>query len=267
MKQGDRQLAALLCGVLFFIGGCGGGSSDSSSSGPATATTESPAGCYDLDWEFKPGSSSKITFRYVNESISGAKNTGTMVSEFAAVGYETSGLFPGHDAFKAITTVTWQGDQPINTTSYVRRVGPWTYDLAQTVDSVRYSGFGPVPSVTRTNFTPILTVTVPMLAVGQQAIQHRKGTIVTSRVFFPDKVDLLDTTEFIKLTGIETITVEAGRYEACRFERISSSTTGLSTTQWVIRGRGVTVKMITTEAGRVTRTEEATAVEIDGKRV
>jgi hypothetical protein len=265
MKEKNPPLTALLCIWLLAIGGCGGGSSDSVLTGQTTATAENSAGCYNLDWEFKPGSISKTTFRYVSEPTSGPRETGTLVSTFTADGIVPSNLFPGNQAFKTVTTVV---EKNYGFVSYMRRTSPWTFELAETIErSGRFDGFGPIVFTT-TTFSPTLKVTTPTLAVGQQEVQHRKGNKTVSRAGFGALAEeVVDTTETIKLTSIETITVEAGRYETCRFEHTSSSTPGLSTTRWVMRGQGVTVKTTTTEFGKLIHTEEATSVEVDGKRL
>ena len=254
----------LLCLAVMGLAGCGGGSSDGASTGPTTATAENSAGCYNLDWEFKPGSISKTTFRYVSEPTSGPRETGTLVSTFIAHGIEVSNLFPGNQAFKTVTTVAEK-----NYVSYMRRTSPWTFELAETIErSGRFDGFGPIVFTT-TTFSPTLKVTTPTLAVGQQEVQHRKGNKTVSRAGFGGALaeEVVDTTETIKLTSIETITVEAGRYETCRFEHTSSSAPGLSTISWVVRGQGITVKTTSTEFGKLIHTEEATSVEVDGKRL
>lgn len=249
------------------LAGCGGGSSDSVLTGQTTNPAGETAGCYDLDWEFKPGSTSRTTLRYESEPISGQKESGTLVSTFVATGIKASGLFPGNEAFETTTTVV-KNDLRMDSYMQMRRIGPGAYELGELreISRVRTDGIGPSPRFTVTTFTPALAVITPTLAVGQQEVQHRKGIKTVSQGGFGPITDV-NTTETIKLISIETISVEAGRYETCRFEHTSSSTPGLSTTQWVIRGRGVTVKKTTTEVGKMIRTEEATAVEIDGKPV
>ena len=264
-KSNKTYVPMLLCLAVMGLAGCGGGSSDSVLTGQTTNPAGEIGGCYDLDWAFKPGSSSEVVFRVVSEPASERPFTSTNTVKFVALGTQPSDMFPGGEVFATNTTGLWgRADRVYNE---MRRTGPLTFDLAKTVDSYgRSDGFGPRSWAT-TTFSPILEVTTPALALGQQEVQHRKGRRVHSGTFGILSDVEVDETEFITLTSIETITVEAGRYETCRFEHKSLLTPGVSSTRWVIRGKGVTVKATTTELGKLIRTEEAISVEIDGKRV
>ena len=69
------------------------------------------------------------------------------------------------------------------------------------------------------------------------------------------------TTRFV---SIESVTVPAGTYNACKFEEFGTATPSEITTNWLIVGRGVLVKsMANTSAG--SQTINATSVRINGQ--
>ena len=68
------------------------------------------------------------------------------------------------------------------------------------------------------------------------------------------------TTKFV---AVESVTVPAGTYSACKFEEFDTATPTEITTSWLIVGKGIMVKTMA-NTGTDTQTIEATAVKLNG---
>jgi hypothetical protein len=105
------------------------------------------------------------------------------------------------------------------------------------------------------------------LAEGQSLSTTQTFT-TTSTTTIPGLPPTTNTTtstlsQTIKYVGRESVTVPAGTYNTCKYETSSS---GSVTTQWVIVGKGLAVKTVST-AGNTTQTMQATSVTLNGQRL
>jgi hypothetical protein len=84
------------------------------------------------------------------------------------------------------------------------------------------------------------------LADGQSVTETRTTatttTVVVSGVAEPAQTDTVTTTTTVTFVGIESVTVPAGTYSACRFQLAVQDESSSSITEWVLVGTGLPVK-------------------------
>ncbi len=108
------------------------------------------------------------------------------------------------------------------------------------------------------------------LAVGASDTSSATGINTSTVSGFPGIPDSTSTTPFsnsvtMKYVGRESVTVPAGTYTTCKLE--SGQTADGVFTQWVIVGKGITVKTQSTDKGVVVQSSHATSVKVNGQAI
>jgi len=178
--------------------------------------------------------------------------------------------FEGHEVIESVaktkTDMVLEG-RPVTTESetrsYYRRTGDAEITEFGHASPATASPLG-VPGVfssSRTVYTPPFVDRVPGLATGQSLTQTRVG-IATSLMQYPGLPDSksehpLNITTTTTFVGVESVTVPAGTFSACRLQITTPGSAAV--TSWQHRGSGVMLKF----QGPM-GTSEATSVLVNG---
>jgi hypothetical protein len=168
--------------------------------------------------------------------------------------------------------------------SYLKRTGD--AEVTHYGSTFNTSSSTTLAGVTTTNATQSKSVYTPPwvdrwygLAIGQSATQSWTDTTTmttTTTITLPGlpaqtttntSTSTSSSSLTVKYVGRESVTVPAGTYNACKFEHsdTESGTTSV-TTQWVIVGVGLPVKMTMTVSGQ-TQTIQATSITLNGQKL
>jgi hypothetical protein len=187
--------------------------------------------------------------------------------------------FEGQQAVETVATTTGTNTVAGVTTSidtvvkaYTRKTGAAeiTYYGALVTASQQVLGFS-IPMETKTVWTPPWVDHRYTLGVGEQLTQTYSGstTITTGGVLgSPSTVTTQPTpvSNVVKFVGIESVTVPAGTYNACKFQDWAVATPTEVTTTWLIVGKGMLVKTLAvTKTG--TQTISATSLTLNGQKL
>lgn len=201
-------------------------------------------GCVDLASVEAAGHSMVVTMQNTGTT------SGTLTMEVRNLGFTT---FEGHQAMESVTkmsneslsegrTVRYDSE----TRHYFRRTGEAEVTEYGSVSPTQASPLG-VPGFTsssRTVYSPPFANRSGALAVGEALTQSRQGTVITvsqlpgmpaSEGRMP--VNITTTTTFV---GVETVTVPAGTFTACRFQIVVPGAE--PSTTWQHRGSGAGLK-------------------------
>lgn len=239
-------------------------------------------GCADLSKADTPGTRSVIVYSY-SGVITGTQTVDTLVGN--------STTFEGHQAVESVTKTTGSNTVagqtvPIETEvkSYLKRTGD--AEVTHYGSVYNTSSSTTLQGITTTNATQSKSVYTPPwvdrwygLAIGQSATQSWTDTTTmttTTTISIPGlppqtttntNTSTSSSSLTVKYVGRESVTVPAGTYNACKFEHsdTDSGTTSV-TTQWVIVGVGLPVKMTSTVNGQ-TQTIQATSITLNGQRL
>lgn len=229
-------------------------------------------GCYDLAIADTPGTRGVVEYRYTGKT----SGTGT-------VDWTVGGLtaFEGSSGYETVlkTTDALTAPEPGTTVldikSYSKRTGDAEVTNYGTVSSGAFSQGGFSGTLTtKSVYTPPWASRIFGLALG--GTLSETSTMSTSSTFtvpglpvsLPPTTGTSTSTTVTTYAANETITVPAGTYSTCRFDMTyPGSPAGTSTTQWVLRGKGVPVRIVTKAAGAVDSVQEATSITLNGSRL
>lgn len=248
--------------LLLSLVACGGGGDDppaSESPGPAPTPTTSPtptatptptptptpapaitaADCYDASLGDTPGSNYDVAFR---QTPSG----GGAVYEYIETGsIDGPVAFNGYEAY-IYTQTTIDPGPPAATVAvyryYAKRTGP----AERTQYGLTYGPDANTVTTTLLENPPAVDGTYA-LSPGQSLSSSFSHTPNLSVTF----------------AGIETVTVPAGSYSACRFV-LDSTSPAYSNQRWILVGTGVVVKEVQSQPNQGSVTIEATSVRVNG---
>jgi hypothetical protein len=286
----------LLCLAVMGLAACGGGGggstsgSDLSPTGSSAAPSPAPgvtpvppilsaasssSGCFNLDLKFTAGTKSKI--QYITEAqvgVSATKNVTYQIDESTAVGDVS---LSGETVFRTDGKLTGYGAAPSKyastgvTVDYSVRTGPTTVKTLRTESTgTGTDEFGnPFSASTVNVFGPAGEVFAwEGMAVGASIEQVSQGT--STQTYSPPGTTTtksFDDTAVVKFVGIENVTVPAGTYETCLYERFEKVSPATVTRIWIIRGAGLSVKSTLSVSGVPYVIMQATSVELNGKKL
>lgn len=224
-------------------------------------------GCFDLAMAETTG-----THLVINYALSGA-TTGT-----GSVDLLVNGLvsFEGNSAYESLssisTSLAGQTTNVLDVKTYARRTGDAEQtQYGSTTTSVGTFGGVAANVVTKSVYTPPLVDRIAGIPLGQSITQSSTSINTTTTTVpgfppFTSSQSVADNTT-IKFVTVEPISVPAGNYQTCRFEYVHGATPTAMTTQWVIRGRGIPVKVLNTTNGVLDTSQEATSVTLNGSKL
>lgn len=270
-----RALGALMTAVA--LAACGGGDPPAAPAAgppapaPAPPPAPAPGGtagqCYDLALNETPGTNINVSYTY------GGPVTGNQTVD-ATVGVLTT--FEGQSAVENAVKTTGSNTVAGITTAidtngkyYSRRTAAaevTVYGLVLTT-TLQVAGFT-VPTESKSVWSPPWVDRRFSLAQGALLTQTYSGS-TTSTIGgiagAPPTVTVTPATvsSTTKFVGVESVTVPAGTYSACKFEDYAVATPTEITTSWLIVGKGILVKSLA-NTGSGTQTIEATAVKLNG---
>lgn len=293
-KPGSRNAVTTLLGYLFATaaaltacGGGGGGSDAPSptappstspsptpapapqpgpapgpapSPAPTPAPAPAPAGsaaalCGGLDFFFTAGNRAQVSF-----NVTGSP-TGTEDWTATTVG---SALFDGQDSFEVDLTIvpTIPGSPTVTVfeKQFAKLTGPTEVTVFGLDQQLSTSA-----NISRVVNKPPFVDRRWELAAGQSMQQsfHAEAQSVDPSNGNATVISSFDENKTVTFAGVETVTVPAGTFPACRFDQKHAS--GGSDTQWSLIGTGVVVRMqLFDGTGAVTLERRATKVLING---
>lgn len=240
--------------------------------GGGGGTTGANNGCYDLAIADTPGTRGIVEYRFSGLSTGVGTvdwTVGGLTAFEGSSGYET--------VLKNTTTLTAPepGTTVLDIKSYARRTGDAEVTNYGTVSSGAFSqgGFSGTMT-TKSVYTPPWASRVYGLALG--GTLSETSTMSISSTFtvpglpipLPPTTNTSTVTTVTTYTANETITVPAGTYSTCRFDiTYPGSPAGTSTTQWVLRGKGIPVKIVSKASGSADSVQEATSITLNGSRL
>lgn len=250
---------------------CGGGGDNAPAPAPAPAAT-SAAQCFDLGWYETTGSTSNATY------VSTVGVSTVAVQEDFQVGSPTT--FNGQTVNEQRTTRTETRTYLANPSveqkqEFSRRDAS---GLLVQYGTIRTTGTEDTVSGTTTQaistevYNPPIARSDMVLAVGDSVVIPFSGTSTSSGTISRGGVTIptpglegtpisMSFSALIKFVGIEDLTVPAGTFKACKFERTLGN---IVTTDWRLHGNGLLLKTTDAYAGTVRSSEVATAVRING---
>ncbi|MBI3370025.1 MAG: hypothetical protein HY021_16665 [Burkholderiales bacterium] len=228
-------------------------------------------GCFDLALGDTPGTHAVIAYSYAGTT------NGTATVDWT-VGALTR--FEDNDAYetlvKTISNTTGVGGS--TATAEIKTYGRRTGDITQTnygsSSTASISIGGVAGTVTTTSvYTPPFADRTAGLQLGFSVSQT--STLVTTSTTvlpppvpaFPPTLNTSTTTTVSTFEAIESVSVPAGTYQACKFVLTYPSAPSLTTSQWVIRGKGIPVKIVSTAPGQTDTVQQATSVTLNGSKL
>ncbi|MFG5410993.1 hypothetical protein ABXN37_26410, partial [Piscinibacter sakaiensis] len=132
---------------------------------------------------------------------------------------------------------------------------------------VTVAGFT-VTSNSKTVYNPPWVDRRNTLSAGQQITQTYTGTTTTTTggLFGTPGSTTTNTatiSDVVRFVGIESVTVPAGTYQACKFENWAPATPADVTTNWIVVGSGALAKTLSVSSGG-TQLIEATSLQLNG---
>lgn len=234
---------------------------------PGIGPTGPNNGCYDFN--FWNGSGADITITY---ELSGPRS-GTQTIGMATNAFTTFEGQPSVETAVKSSGTVFENGLPISVNdelrTYHRRtgdaelthIGTYAATMAATADYIR-------TTTLKTLYTPAWVDRLYALAVGQ-ALSSSWTTSTTATTSYSNSLPTTVNTyggsnsETVRYIGRETITVPAGTYFTCRFERTSMAANGGVTVDWVLAGHGALVKRQTI-LETSTQTQSARAITSGG---
>lgn len=239
-------------------------------------------GCADLSLADTPGTRSVIVYQY-SGFITGTQTVDTLVGNATT--------FEGQQAVETTTKTTGTNtvggvSVPTETEvkSYLKRTGD--AEITHYGSAFTTSSSTTLQGITTTTTTQSKSVYTPPwvdrwygLAIGASATQSWNDVTTmttTTSIALPGlppqtttntSTNTAASSMTVKYVSRESVTVPAGTYNTCKFEHTDTTAgeTGV-TTQWVIVGKGLPVKMtLTTSQG--TQTIQATSIKLNGQNL
>ena len=247
------RLAAL--SLIITLAACGGGGdgdgaavSEGRGQAPAPAPEPSPepaptagtaAACYDANLGDTPGATSEVTLRIT-------PSDGGDIYEYVTTGIVSGPVtFEGQEAYETTLTSTDAGP-PVTTTAVYKYYAKRTGTAERTEYGLTYGPDANTISFTSVESPPVVNGTYGLTAGQSIQLSYRDTPNLT-----------------VTFVGIESVTVPAGTYAACRF-LLDSTTPAYANEQWVLVGTGLVVKEVQSQPGFGSVTIEALSVKVNG---
>lgn len=226
-------------------------------------------GCYDLGLLETTGTHIEVSMLHSGDT------TGTQNLDWVVNG---SKAFEGQSAIEAVIkttgTLTVEGQSSaldLEAKSYSKRTGDAevTEYGGETTTKASVGGFQ-MTTVAKSVYNPPAVDKHYGLAVGQSLTQTSTATTTSTTTGLPGvpstpTTTTDTTTETITFVARESLTVQGKTYNTCKFTTTFAGVPNVSNTMWVIDGKGIPVKMTTTDGATITSTQEATSVKLNGQ--
>lgn len=217
---------------------------------PGAGPVANSNGCYDLDLLTRNGNLISIGYEW-----SGAIS-GTTTLETSILGTAT---FEGQPAVETLVRnrgTLFENGLPTaldqSEKVYLRKTGngELTFHGSSSATTATTNDYIATTTLT-TNYTPLWADRIYALAQGESLTASRTSAtlrVITYSNGLPATTNTYGGTvsEVVTYAGRETITVPAGTYQTCRYERFDAAKPGSVSTEWVIVGKGLMVKRVTT---------------------
>ncbi|MFO1292521.1 MAG: hypothetical protein U1F07_05505 [Rubrivivax sp.] len=183
----------------------------------------------------------------------------------------------GNQAYKYTATTTGTNTvagatTSINTVSdsYSRRTATAEVTMfgTEVTTTQSVSGFN-VATVNKMVWSPPLVDRRYTMAIGDTLTQSYAGTNTTTTAGIlgapgTSSTVQVSVTNVSKFVGIESVTVPAGTFNACKFQEWAAATPDDVSTSWLVVGKGVSVKTVSASSSG-TQTIQARSVKINGQ--
>lgn len=224
-------------------------------------------GCYDLGLLETQGTRLQVNYRHTGFA------TGDSTTDSTVGGLTTyQGRQARESQYAVTSTLTASGvttTTELSGKSYELRTGDAevTHFGSVMTGAFAFQGMNGT-TTTQLVFEPPWVDQTAGLALGASYTYTESGTttVTTSIPGFPSvpQVSTFSSSETVRFAAREQVTVPAGTYATCKFEYLEGAT--VTSTHWVIDGKGIPVKMVDGTDGQ-TSTQEATEVKINGSRI
>lgn len=181
---------------------------------------------------------------------------------------EAADTFEGQAAVRTQSTITQvatvSGTQQTSTTT------SRSYDQVAAGGFVASLGddgetsFGAFRTSSRTVYNPASLNSEHGLALGQSFSKRVSGTSTTTSTGQPAQTSSFDTTQVFTYEARETITVRGRSYDTCRYREASPVVAGAYNLNWVIFGKGLSVRNRAFEGSTVTSETELVSGTFNG---
>lgn len=223
--------------------------------------------CFNLALYNTPGTTSRVVFDY-SGIITGRQTVqatvGAITSFEGVSAREVTATTSGTNTVAGLTVAI---DTSVKSYQNAAANGETTQYGAVVTANTPVAGFN-VTSTSRTVFSPPWVDRRFTMTAGQTLTQTYTGTTTTSSggiLGSPGTTTTVTTTttQSIRFVGIESVTVPAGTFSACKFEDSDPAVPGSVTTTWLATGHGTNVKSVGSGPSG-TQTIEAVSVQING---
>ncbi len=206
--------------------------------------TGGPSPCYDLALADTQGT------QIVVEYWSGLAGKITVETSVGALT-----TFDGRTVRETTVTSTAGSADDFTLKTYSTRFSDAVTDFGSELE---YKGGVVAGDFVKTVYTPPFLRGVYSLAAGASVTETSSGTATTRTGTGQTSAVTVMSSTTTKFVGIESVTVPAGTYSACKLE-VTSPGSGAVTTNWLVAGKGISIKTIS--GGQ---TVEATSVKLNG---
>lgn len=227
---------------------------------PGPGPTEPNNGCFDMNLLTSSGYGISVTY-----DLTGPRTGSLMIDTYYSGLAAFQGQTYNESSYREHGTV-FDNNLPVaidnSEKRYVRQTGVGELTHYGTSASAVTNNPDYIATTTFTTvYSPPWQDRIYALAQGQSLTSS--WTNMTTRVTTYSTPNLPTTTntygaslsETVTFIGRERVTVHAGDYDTCHFERVNSAT-GETTNEWVIAGKGVLIKSVNVK-GSSTQTMEA----------
>lgn len=235
---------------------------------PGPGPTSPNNGCYDLALVGTQGTQFAVTYAYSGPT------TGSKVVQTAVGG---TVLFEGQQSVETIVKtsgVLIVGGLPTSASAEIRNYhrktgdGELTHDgstVATTAITTDYTS----ATTTKTVYSPAWVDRMYALTAGQSLLADWSSAITRVTTYsipgFPNTVNTFSdqSTETVKYVGRESLVLDTGTYNTCRYERVNTVPGRGFSTEWVLVGNGLLLKSVSV-VGDVAQTMQATSIQMNG---
>ncbi|MBI3370026.1 MAG: hypothetical protein HY021_16670 [Burkholderiales bacterium] len=238
---------------------------------PGGGTAGANNGCYDLALADTVGTHLVLTFQYsgpITGAVTVDSTTGPLTPFEGNTGYET--------LVKTISNTFGIGGSSgtIEIKTYGRRTGDAELTQYGNTASSTISVSGQTGTITSKGvYTPPYADRSAGIALGSSLSQTSTQTTTSTTVIpgfpvaLPPTINTSSQTTVTKYAANETVTVPAGTFSTCRYELSFPATPNTTTTQWIIRGKGIPVQILSKTTGQTDSLQQATAITLNGAAV
>lgn len=263
-----RALGLLMATIAVMA--CGGGDSSApppSGNAPAPGTAPAPSGnagqCFDLALLHTNGTRTTVDYEHTGR-ITGSTTVDSIVNAPAT--------FEGQQSVEHVHRTTGTNTRvltgevsniDLTVKGYARRTGPAevTVQGAVTSTTIEVQPGVLVPMEVKAVWSPAWVDTQYTLDPGGLLTQTLTSSITTTIGGGQPLVTTTTVSPNVKFHGVETVTVPAGTFSACKFEQFDTASPNTNTFTWLIIGKGILIKSVDQTSEGV-QTISATAVRV-----